>query len=319
MSTETKQDEHTLNDSNDFFSAISAAIAAGDDDKVKELMSADNAGPTAPAETGTEEVVPPATDSQVPPEDGTPPPDDTQLATAQATPAAPQEPPVNVAALLQELHRVKSEMGRVGNVQSQLAKLQKVVDEQAALIAAMPKQPSKIGERLNSLKEIDPDMAETLIALRDEIAAARPVEPVVPEVDYEEDTGELERVRRVHPDVDLILVGGAARPAWEQWKSTLSPQQRAYAESARAEEFSLAYAAFKSALSAPAQPATSQPAEPTGADAAAIEQERKRKLAGGANAKAAPIRSVADETIVDPEEMVRKLIKDIQKRDNLLH
>lgn len=314
MTTGTTQPEHALNDDS-FYSAIAAAIAAGDDDKVNELMSsgspvnsADNAEPDG---AGTNKEPEAQTSAAVPEE-----PDAT---VQEPTPTPPQEPSIDVVALMQELHRVKSEVGRVGNVQSQLAKLQRIVDEQAAVIAAIPKQPSKIDERLESLKEIDPDMAETLLALREEIASSRP-EPVPPPAqEADDDGGELERVRRVHPDVDMILVGGAARPAWEQWKSTLTPQQRAYAESAHAEEFSLAYAAFKASMSQPAHRQRGAQQEQSSANAAAIEEERKRKLAGGTGTKATPIRSVADETIVDPEEMVRKLMKEIQKRDNLPH
>ena len=321
----TPNPEQTLNDmpadADSLFSAISAAMAAGDDDEIKRLMTtqvepnkddAPQATPAAATSVTVEEPEGSTQEASIPDPDATGTGDGGDVNAGAAT-----APSAEMQALLRELNNVKASVGKVAHLQSTLAKLQKAFDEQTALLASIPKPPSKLEEKLNSLKEIDPDMADTLAALREEFAVAAPT-PQKDDVVDEAVASELERVRRVHPDVDYVLVGGSARPAWEQWKKGLTPDALAYAESAHAEEMILALSAFKAEMSARTQ--APQPAQAVANDDAnkALVEERKRKLEAATNTKPTVMKTTGSDTVVDADAMVAKYMKEVQARDHLI-
>ena len=319
MSTNgTPAPEQTLNEQNDtddLISKLTNAIASGNQDEVNKLMSAEASPPdegTPPVEVETLALTP---EPEVTPE------------VVPPVEAVPQNQPDEMLRLKAELHAMKSRVGRVDSVQAQLAELKKLVEQQAAVIAAQPKVPSKVEERLAALKDIDPDMAETLALLREEQTkfAAPPAQIEAPEqvVDFDVDA-ELSRVRRVHPDLDDILVGGKDRAEWELWKSLIPPQARALAESPHAEEYSMAVAAFKADLPQVRNmkngvPPTVPPVTPAvpAADVAAVQADRDRKLQVTPATKNPPIKNT-DQRSFNPEEEVARLFAEIQKRDNLV-
>ena len=319
----TTNDEQNLNamptTEEGLFEAISAAMAKGDDDELSRLMAGEEPKVAADApdlnvEVTTEDTPKVSAEVEAPVTDTNPP-----AANVEQTPDALKL----IEHLKAELNNVKANVGRVSDAQSQIAKLQKVVDEQAAKIASMQSTPSKLEQRIAALKEIDPEMAETLLALKEELVP--PSDPAAEAAnipDNSEAVSELERVRRVHPDIDYVLVGGAARAEWESWKSSLTVEQRAYAESPHAEELIIAFGAFKSAQAAKraasteVNAATNAPLPDAGA--AALVEERRRKLAASATTKNTPLKTTGTDVIVDPDAMVAKLMKEIQQRDNLI-
>lgn len=312
----TQVAEHTLNEqptADELFSAMTAAITSGNAEDLDKLMTIPSeATPPAPADGEVVEPDQAVVDPPVP------------------DPAAVISPPPSdkdreLEALRAELHAIKSRVGRVDAVQAQLAEVKKLVSQQAAAIAAQPKPPSKIDEKIASLREIDPEMADTLSALREEFAPPKAPDPApVEEASYDEVEAELARVRRVHPDLDTILVGGRDRTDWEKWKSLLRPEHRALAESPHAEELAMAVSAFKNDLAilrsqqapAPAQapaPDTTQ----QDARAAQVAAERERKLQSTGSTRPAPIKQDTP-AILDAQEFVSKMYKEIQKRDHLV-
>lgn len=317
MSTNgTPAPEQTLNeqtDTDDLISKLTNAISSGDQDEINKLMSAEAAPPA-------EAVLPVEVDTPAP---------DVEVAPEVVSPveAVPQNQPDEMLRLKAELHAMKSRVGRVDSVQAQLAELKKLVEQQAAVIAAQPKPPSKVEERLAALKDIDPDMAETLALLREEqtkfTATPAQIEAPEPVVDFDVDA-ELSRVRRVHPDVDDVLVGGKDRAEWELWKSLIPPQARALAESPYAEEYSMAIAAFKADLpqvrniknGTPTAVVPPTPEAPA-ADTAAVQADRERKLQGAPATRTTPIKNTEQRTF-NPEEEVARMFAEIQKRDNLV-
>jgi hypothetical protein len=294
---------------------LQAALAAGDNDEVDRLMALEIPQDEPQVnEPGEDEQAdndnPPATD----PETNTEQAEDEPADKAGQVPAQQQpQPEDDLAALKAELHAIKSQAGRMNHLQSEVAQLKKLVDQykkQAADQAAANKQPSKLEQQLEKLKDIDPEMAETISALREEFAP-----PAAAQQPQEELDEEFARVERVHPDVHDILPGGRLRPYWEQWKGMLKPEHRAMAESDRAEEFIVAVNAFKYDLAQLTQPQGQQqiqttqpvPQVPPSPVAEATKTARERKLNAAAPARTPPIKSSGGP--VDAEQLFSEMYK----------
>lgn len=339
MSTpETNAGEQGLNDpknNEELFAEISKAVSEGNTDEVNRLFEVgetlSSSDTTPDAEDGGEE----AADNTA--ADTAPTPEATESSKTSATPeAAPNaasakatdEP--DIRALLDKIHRLESAAGRVDHLQARLTQLErerKIAEkQQAAKPAETPTPaPRKSDERIQKLKDIDPDMAETLETLREEMLkeaeakfAPQRVEPEVVDEDLEIQQ-ELARLRRVHQDTDQILYG-QARPLWDQWKATLTPEQRAWAESDRAEEVSTALFAFKQAMAAKAAESqatattTPEKAEPA-ADDDKSAQARERKLRGSTITTNPAIKSKG---VNDVDKLFSEMYSEIQKRDGLV-
>lgn len=200
---------------------------------------------------------------------------------APSTSVTPEE----LAALRAELQSLRSSAGRVPALQSQLSQLQREERIRKTAAAAKPvvvEEDADVKELRNQIKEleeVDPTTAAILQKLLDKQAPKQEAKqaPDIEELirNATEDTRlevEFERVVQVHPDAPEIFV----HPTWATWKSSLTPAQRAWAESDKAEQVSEALTAFKNYVNG-VQPAAvvTPPAQPD-----VTQEARQRKLKG---------------------------------------
>lgn len=274
---------------------------------------------------------------------------------AAPTPVEPakEEPkPDDINALKAELHRLKSDAGRVAYLQRRQQELERELREvklsrkveEPASTATNDKSPAPIPEsvqkRLNALKEIDPDLAETLEemtkALRQESTAT--ASTLVKEVvDLDAQRAEEQFLQ----DQYSVLVREVpyapqvfASPEWRQWKETLSPARRAFAESIYADEVKVALGAFVNEMQARAQtqgnsqqvPATpsaptSEGGDPTNVQGTAeatskVQEARNRKLAATPTTHSS-VAAKGGSVVVDEAKQFAEFYKQIQKDNHL--
>lgn len=336
MSTpETKESEQGLNDpknNEELFAEISKAVSEGNTEEVNRLFEvgeslSDSQTPPDAKDDGHEAANEAADTGSSPDKTDSPETSATPEAAPDAASAKANDQP-DIKALLDKIHRLESAAGRVDYLQARLTQLERekkiAAKQQAEKPAETPTPaPRKSDEKIQKLKAIDPDMAETLETLREELEkefetkfSPKQTESEVNQEDSDIQA-ELERLRRVHQDTDQILYG-PARPLWDQWKSTLTPEQRAWAESDRAEEVSAALFAFKQAVSASQQtpPAAAQSATPeeTPADDKSA-QARERKLRGSTTSTNPAIKSKG---VSDVDKLFSEMYNEIQQRDGLV-
>lgn len=166
--------------------------------------------------------------------------------------------------LRRELHRVKSELGRVGAMQR---KMQQLEDELRAVRArasdpnagqntgnpnqpAKPELPEKIKTRIEQLRAVDPDLADTLQDMYEATAQRddHTREDVMRTIEERQQQEEAERfyleqkaiLTEIVPQHEQVF----AMPEWKEWKDTLLPNQRAMAESGYALEAAQALQAY---------------------------------------------------------------------------
>jgi hypothetical protein len=219
----------------------------------------------------------------------------------ETPPASPEETPEDrVKRLEQERaqleHRLRSDAGRV-------AALQRKVDDLLRAQAAPAKEPSKpaqepsvaktkFDEKLAKARELDPDLADLMEALRED-AIEKANSLVTNKVSQTEEilrqreeqevfAREKARLLEMVPQADEVF----RNPAWRQWKESQPPKILALASSMDADEMYLAMQKFAADMQRdypdlyPAQPATaaSTPASPA---AVKVATDRARKLAAG--------------------------------------
>jgi hypothetical protein len=324
----------------EFFYQLSAALVNGETEKVDALMgkadvTASKTEEEAPTDTTAEDTTgaaaPEAVTVEVEPEaqsaNGTTE-DTTQPAVDTAGDPAQLKLEQTIKALQDELHAVKSRANRVDSLQSRLMKMEReLAEREKAAKAAEAAKPTKAQEHIEKLREIDPDLAETLALMADEFKGAN---TAATQPQATDDLGleeELARVERVHPDVYDVLPGGRLRQHWDYWKSLLGPEHRAMAESDRAEEFSMAISAFKHDIqfltqqnqqqqttqqTATTTDTSAQPSPQAQATAAA----RERKLAATTSTKGVANKPVTGQ--VDPNSAFSELSQSIAKENGIL-
>lgn len=248
-----------------------------------------------------------------------------------------ETPEEKLVKLEAELQRLRSDAGRVGHLQSRLAQLEKATKLKESVKAAV-KAPEveteldkKIKERIKNLREVDPDTAELLEAMREE-ARVRAEERVTAATESLTDTitqqdeearlrAELDKVLQVHPEFDSIR----RHVYWHRWKDSLPPEARAWAESDRADQVIEAVRAFKEQMAAYQQPAPvqqpsvqQQPVEtqtpPVETVDDATKKAREQRLAATTSSKDTPIK---DGNVFDREAMFSEMYAKIQKDNGI--
>lgn len=263
-------------------------------------------------------------------------------AASNAQPQQNNQPDPNEE-LRRELHRVKSELGRVGAMQRRMQQLEEELRATRARASAnepanggnsnQPKEPQipeKVRTRIEQLRAVDPDLADTLTemyssvtesdhATREDVMRAMEEQRHQEEADrfYAEQKQLLSQYVPQHEQV-------FASPHWAEWKDQLLPGQRAMAESGYAMEVAQAIQAFahwyKSNYGNPQQsPASSQGGDPNAADPNAetgnnrnsVDEQRKRKLEASTGVRNTPAKptEVFDEQAYFTETYNR-LLKD---------
>lgn len=286
--SDTKQEEK-------IFSQLQKALRDDDFDKIDELMRAPE---PAPAEAATE--VTESTETETPQEDTTASPavetdeagqsnPESQVTEVQPEPTPSQADELaaikkQLEAATAQIHRYKSDAGRVPSLQKRLAELEKRVTPGKDDPAPGSTKPDALNDEekrvLDSLRENDPviaDHIEKLTAnLKKENGDLRQQFEerlrTADKEEYQQIIDELEqieygRLQSMLPQVDLPKVFGS--PQWNQWKNGLRPSDRAYAESSNADEVYAAIQWFGQAMQAVHPQITSQPPSAPAAPAVA--------------------------------------------------
>lgn len=356
LSTPTTEDELTK--------ALNAAVTSGDQVEIDRLMAVEL--PEPKDEPQPEEVEEPE-DAKPPvkePEGDDVDTEDTSSdvvedekdEAAAGKPDAASKPAdvvkesPEIEALKAEIHRLKSDAGRVPYMQRKMQELERELRD-AKLSPRKPEQrseakpenddviPKSVQKRLAALKEIDPDLAETLEemtrTLREEAMAnsQQVAQTVTQEADARADE---EFVAQQYQSL-VAEVPWAPQafqsPEWKQWKQTLSPARRAFAESMYADEVKIALAAFANDMQARAQqsgnqvPAatdsvsTSEGGDPNQTqgttEASKVQQTRERKLntSGTAPSSVAAKRNSVE---IDEQKLFSEIYAQIQKDNHLI-
>lgn len=269
-------------------------------------------------------------------------------------PAAAAEDTDEVKALKAELHRLKSDAGRVPYMQRKQQELERELRQlklsrtnttnggDASPDNAKVEIPKSLQKRLTALKEIDPDLAETLEETftelrRDQLNSAKSVvQEVTNEVDARADeeflAGQYQALVAEVPIAPEVFKS----PEWKQWKETLSPARRGFAESIYADEVKIAIQAFLSDMQARAQHtqgntvqvpgvpnpvSTSEGGDPnankgTTENASKVQEARNRKIAA-TPAVPSSVAAKAGSVDIDEEKLFSEMYKQIQKENHL--
>ena len=303
------------------FNAMSDAMDKGNFDELDRLMAVED--PESPdVEETPDEPVEKEGDT---PDDSTEadtPADEpgvvTPVDTEAATPAASTvKTPDELVTLKQELHKLKSEAGRVAHMQRRTTELERElralkaraeVSTTSADGTVKPTDISKVQldpetqKELDDLKEIDPVMARTLerIAKTAVITASTKADTAIQALVQHVQEAEDQRffleqkalLSEMIPQHEQIF----ASPQWKEWKEKLSPGRRGLAESGYADEVAQAVYAFAADMQRLQQSNTPAPVV-VNTPESSVTKTRARKVE-----QSADVRSTAPKTTTQLNE-----------------
>lgn len=333
----------------DVFAAMARAVAEGNTEEINRLMASEAPLVDTPVkeEEGQEEAPEPETtdveeeapEVEEPAEDKSEQPptetDKTEAASAASTPTKDDE----IAELKRELHSLRSDAGRMRHVQSRMHQLENELrayrnggartPDQTEKPAAKKELPAKLADRLKALKEIDPDLADTFETLAEMVQTTREeaeqtVHSKLAERDETEYLNEQWNILTTQiPQAPQIF----ASSQWKEWKDTLTPGQRAMAESSVAVDVARAIHAFAADMKKIHGKETSQSAtnseggDPTSTSVTApvpakteVTEARNRKLQTTAAVKT-PAAKVAPD--LDEDALFAEIYKDLAKKNHI--
>ena len=214
-------------------------------------------------------------------------------------------------------HRLKSDAGRVPGLQRKLAELDKRLQEMAEKSAKTTDedgdsdaslQDAFKNEHFELIKETDPTLAAALQAIlgdafraskKESVQAAREVTNTFREVEEEEALRtEWDKLVEVAPEAPEIFKS----PEWSQYKNTLTPAQRALAESGFADDVLVAIERYNRFIGK----------EETVKQTAHVTEERERKLktkTPGSHS-VSPAKREAD----DPNALFHSIYEELRKQ-----
>lgn len=330
------------------FNEVSEALAKGE--SIDSLMNVEVTD-TAPIE---EPVPEEASEDSEEVEDKTPE-EDKKVADTKAHDTVPDEdweadldPKVKdqVKKLKDELaqrdHKIKSELGRVPALQRQVEELKRSLSVPRATPAPKPEAAadktsaakSKFDEKLARVKEIDPDLADLLVSLKEDVEGPlrKEFSDGLTKAQAESQRKEEEAIFDREYTKLVSLVPQAPQvfkhPLYKQWKSSQSEYVQQLAGSLYADDVVIALEQFAkytqqyhpelAGTSAPA--ATTEGTAPV-ADASAtkVAQDRARKLSAGAPSTTATApktgKGIPGED--DPEALFNYVVGKLQKGEAL--
>lgn len=240
----------------ELFEAMSSAISSNDSEAIRKLADED-AEPesldTPTAEEEVEEEKPEEGNEEAPTEE-----EGSQGAakTKKVAATAAKEPDYKAEfeRAKNEIHRLKSDAGRVPFLQKRLAELERAgrtATSQAQNVPSVGVNPdSALGQRIAKYKEIDPELADLLLdVVKDTTAHAQVLtSQTVEQIRAAEE--EAENQRFYHEQIAILAEKVPqykeifAMPQWAEWKDKLTPGQRAMAESGYANDVTQAIYAF---------------------------------------------------------------------------
>lgn len=225
-----------------------------------------------------------------------------------------------------ELHRLRSDAGRVPYLQRRMQELERELratkartSQSTATADAVSTEgieiPAALKKKYDTIRETDPDLADTLEeTVKLQIAYAQQQGTVAVETSLQAQQEEEDRkfymdqkaqLLAMVPEADKIF----AMPEWKQWKESLTPGRKALASSGYAVEMAQALQAFaydyQAARGQPViqQPTNATPATPVVQPENPVQVARERKVA-----TAAPVSSAAAKNVqqVDEKQMFRE-------------
>lgn len=312
------------------YTDVMAALEAGDSSALDRLMAVEQGKETEDEEdTSDNEENTEGKESET--DEGQGSQDDSDDEPAEAANAAStaqptqQNQPDPQEELRRELHRLRSDVGRVAGLQRKVQELERELRTARARTPAnepspqggsnqpaAPQLPDNIRNRIEQLRAIDPDMADILTemyaasAQRDDHTR----EDVMREISERQYQEEMDRhyaeqkalLSEYVPEHERVF----ASPQWQEWKETLLPGQRAMAESGYAVEVAQAINAFAHWLRASqgnqqSSPASSQGGDPNGnntnmnaangGNPNPVVEQRQRKIETSAGVKHTPAKA----------------------------
>ena len=315
-------------------SLIGEAINSGNTEELDRLMAVE----LPEAEEVQEEAEPQTTENE---EEGTSVEVKEEAApdvkeSAASTPEVVKTQESEADTLRRELHRLKSDVGRVPFMQSRMKELERELREvklsrnvEAGTSSADPEKqvevPADIKKRIDELREVDPSLATLLEdmakVLRSETqSTARHVVSSINESERE-----VEERRTVQEQYEQLLEEVPWAPQafqsqeWKQWKDSLLPGQRAMAESTYAGDVKVALNEFARVMQARQGSATSvqqvPPAVVVDEEAEKVKRERERKLATGSTSKSPTAKQGSP--VLDEDAAFREFYEQIQKDNHL--
>lgn len=365
--TNSGPNDHVEPEVNDF-DAIAKAIAEGKEDELSRLMAAeenpeDNKESPEVSENEDESAESDDTDTEDTDEESeSDNKSESKVNKGEEVPASGADTKDNKEAanpaastanaeledLKTKLHRAQSDAGRVPYLQRQLAELQRQLRAEKARAtedATRGKKSStsvedveldeETQQSINDLKEIDPVLAKTLErGIKAALTAAnRKVDHVVTTFTEEDQRAADEAfiseqigilAQRV-PQYQQIF----ASPEWRAWKDTLTPGERALAESSYANEVEKAIYAFAAEMQrVHGQPQQTQqtppaaPSKPVEEATPPVKQEknpvteaRERRMATAAEAKSPAAKQTKE---LDDKAVFEEFYNQIRKENHLL-
>ena len=331
--TATPTTEEELND------MLQLAVSEGNTEEIDRLMAVDlpasEAAPVEPKELEEEETATEgghSVESSGDKEEAAPAPE----ANAASTPENVATNTDEVDALKRELHKLRSDAGRIPFVQSRMKELERELREvklsrkaEAANNAtADPEKikavevPSNLKKRIDDLREVDPSLADLLEDMTKSLRSETHETTARVISSFNETERDLEEQRTTQTQYEALVAEVPWAPQafqsqeWKDWKNQLTPGRRAMAESMYADDVKIALSAFAQDMqarhgNAPSVNAAQAPQPTTpNPESERIKQERERKLANGSTSKA-PV-AKATQTL-DPEAYFKDVYAQIQK------
>lgn len=281
MNVDTLSD--TTNTDELSFEDLADAVASGDNAALDRLMAGEQLESTteeeAPSETADEEVA-------ETPQGDEPQESVTGVTTNEAAPVAASSSTTEEDVIpipKQELHRLKSDAGRTASLQRRMQEMDqelRALKARAATAEASTSGaqsdaapiPDAIKRRIEALRDIDPELADTLEAMHTNLAseARSAKQAVVAVTQHDQEQAEYNfymeqktRLLEAVPQAEQVF----ATPAWKQWKESQTPGMRALTESGYAEDMVKAIYTFVSDMRQMyGQPATQSQVASEGGD-----------------------------------------------------
>lgn len=237
-------------------------------------------------------------------------------------------------ALRNEVHKLRSDAGRVPFTQRRIKELENEVATLRATKAAASATPGSEKVELDpetqavidELRDVDPVMAKALETVARKSAAAAATKVASAFDEYSRTTQESEDERYFAEQYGLLTsqIPQApqifASPEWKAWKSSLSPNRLAMAESVHADEVATAIHAFAADMQR-LQPQHQGQQQAPAAPAAVVDeaaqraiQERNRKVAQAAGVPASAARSTEE---FDEEKAYLEMFDKIAKANHI--
>lgn len=350
----TKTENEGLSDTkiveNDEFSAISTALAEGNVEELDRLMAAKEADADAAKQAKEQEDNSQDDSGTTPSDDSTKgkdnedDQDDGAAGKAASTDGNQKDEANELELLKQELHRLKSDAGRVAHLQRTVQTLQQQIraHEQTARTSQPSTTPQKndkkeipehLRKRIDALKEIDPDLADTFDAFAKTMVdtaeeRANEVRQTVEERHREQEDIQFWKEQKAElyryvPRCDEIF----QMPQWQEWKESLtSPGIRGLIESGYAQDMATAIQMFAYEMQKQGMTqrgASSEGGDPnanTNADAASshskeVAEARARKVGAAADVKSSAAKK---ETELDPQAQFQELYRKLAKENHVL-